>query len=148
MSRFARIVLWVIVIVIVLAGAGWGGVSLYRHQVYGTVYSESELSVTVDKGGRFSLAVPDRGGSVGDAWTAQADAGGLLSAQGRRTRPDALVERVRDPLLGGGQGTTFFTYEAPKAGATSVALSYCFQSCDNPATQDQRRTVTWQVTVR
>ncbi|GAA2635184.1 hypothetical protein Adu01nite_28660 [Paractinoplanes durhamensis] len=136
-----------VVVVVVLGGLGWGGIALYRHQVYGAVFTESQLSVAVDRGDRFSLAVPDRGGSIGDSWTAQA-AGDQVTAQGKRTRAAALVDRVRDPLLGGGGGTTFFSYDAAAAGTTSITLSYCFQGCDNPATKGQARTVTWNVTVR
>jgi hypothetical protein len=147
-GRFARVAVGVLVAVVVLGGLAWGGVAVYRHQVFGTVYSESQLSVTLDKGERFSLAVPTSGGSVGDSWTASGDAAGLVGSPKERTRFGGLLDRVRDPLLGGGKGTKFFTYDASKAGTTSVALNYCFQGCDNPGTQDRKRTVTWNVTVR
>jgi hypothetical protein len=139
---------WVVVVVVVLGGLTWGGVVFYRHRVYGTVYSESQTSVTVGKGDRFSLAVPDRGGSVGDYWTARVDPAGLLGDQGKRTRHRALLDRVRDPLLGGGQGTTFFTYDATATGTAKVTLSNCFQGCDSPESKAASRSVTWAITVR
>ncbi|WP_203816858.1 hypothetical protein [Paractinoplanes ferrugineus] len=148
MAGFARVIVRAVVAVVVLAGLAWAGVAVYRHQVYGAVFAESQLSVPVDAGDRFSLAVPTSGGSVGDSWTAAGDAAGLLGTPAERTRHDGLLDRVRDPLLGGGEGTKFFTYDASKAGSTSVTLSYCFQGCDNPATQARKRTVTWNVTVR
>ncbi|MCU7727731.1 hypothetical protein ODJ79_28775 [Actinoplanes sp. KI2] len=147
MGRFAKVAVWLVVIVVVLGALTWGGVVVYRHRVYGTVYSESQTSVTVGKGDRFSLAVPDRGASVGDFWTAQVAPDGLLGDQGKRTRHKALLDRVRDPLLGGGQGTTFFTYDATATGTAKVTLSNCFQGCSSPASQAASRSVTWTITV-
>jgi hypothetical protein len=139
---------WVVVVVVVLGLLTWGGVAIYRHQVYGTVYSESQTTVTVGKGDRFSLAVPDRGGSVGDAWNARADPADLVSFQGRRTRYNALIDRVRDPLLGGGDGTTFFTYDAAAAGTVKITLHNCFQGCNNARTIAASPTITWTITVK
>ena len=140
--------MWVVVVVVVLGALTWGGVVFYRHRVYGAVYSESQTSVMVGKGDRFSLAVPDRGASVGDYWTAQVDPAGLLSDQGKRTRHTALLDRVRDPLLGGGQGTTFFTYDATGTGTATVTLSNCFQGCTTPEAKAASRSVTWTITVK
>ena len=144
--------MWVVVVVVVLGGLTWGGVILYRREVYGAVYSESQTSVTAGQGDRFSLAVPDRGASVGDYWTAQVDPAGLLSDQGKRTRHKALLDRVRDPLLGGGEGTTFFSYDATATGTGTgtarVTLSNCFQGCTSPDAKAASRSVTWTITVR
>jgi len=142
------VVLWVLVGVIVVAGLGWAGVAVYRDRVYGTVFTESSLSVTVEEGERFSLAVPDRGASVGDSWSAQPDAGGILDARGHRMRSSSLLDQVREPSPGGGQGTSFFIYEARGAGATKVTVSNCFQGCDQPTPSGESRDVTWTVTVR
>lgn len=139
--------MWAVVVVVVLGALTWGGVVFYRHRVYGTVYSESQTSVTVGKGDRFSLAVPDRGASVGDYWTAHVTPDGLLSGQSKRTRHQALLDRVRDPLLGGGQGTTFFTYDATATGTAKVTLSNCFQGCAGPESKAASRNVTWTITV-
>ncbi|MFI5895706.1 hypothetical protein ACIA5D_36985 [Actinoplanes sp. NPDC051513] len=147
MGRFVRVAVWLVVVVVVVAGLVWGGAALYRHRVYGTVVTDSQQNVTVAVGDRFSLAVPDRGASVGDFWSAQPDTGNLLSPQGSRTRRSSLLDRVRAPLIGGGQGTTFFLYDATAAGTTKVTLSNCFQGCDNPATTAESRSITWTITV-
>jgi hypothetical protein len=147
-GRFAKVAVWAVVVVVVLGGLTWGGVILYRRQVYGAVYSESQTSVTAGQGDRFSLAVPDRRASVGDYWTAQVDPAGLLSDQGKRTRAKALLDRVRDPLLGGGAGTTFFTYDASATGTVKVTLKNCFQGCNTPRTIAASRSVTWTITVQ
>jgi hypothetical protein len=134
--------------VAVVAALWWGGVAVYRHHVYGTVLTESRLTATVGVGDRFSLAVPDRGASVGDAWSARAGAGTVVSAQGRRTRPKSPLDRFGAPRLGGGQGTTYFLYDATAAGSAQVTLTDCFQGCDHPVNQAQSRSVTWTITVR
>lgn len=143
-----RAALWTVVGVIVLAWLGWGGVAVYRHRVYGTVFTESSLSVTVEVGDRFSLAVPDRGGSVGDLWSAQPAAGEILDERGHRMRKSSLLDQIRGPAPGGGQGTSFFLYEARAAGTTEVTLSNCFQGCDQPTPSSESRDVTWTITVR
>lgn len=134
--------------VVFVAAAWWGGVGVYRHYVYGSVFTESRLTVTVDRGERFSLAVPDRGKSVGDAWSARADPGDVVSAEGRRTRPRSPLDRLGAPRLGGGRGTAYFLYDAKSSGTTKVTLTNCFQGCDHPSNQAESRTVTWTVTVR
>jgi hypothetical protein len=143
-----RVVVWCVVLVIVVGGAVWGGVALYRHKVYGAVFSDSQLSGAVAVGERFSLAVPDRGPSVGDSWSATAGAGELVTARGQRTLHKAPIDRVRAPLPGGGQGTTFFLYDAKAAGTATITLSNCFQGCDQPTPSSETRNVTWTITVR
>ncbi len=133
---------------VVLAGAGWGGLTLYRRHVYGTVFTDSQLTVSVGAGDRFSLAVPDRGASVGDAWSTEVTSTGVLTPQGRRTRSRSLLDRIGPPRLGGGQGTAYFLYDARAAGTTTVTLSNCFQGCDHPTTKAESRDVTWTITVR
>jgi hypothetical protein len=134
--------------VVVVAGAGWGGLVLYSRHVYGTVFTDSQLTVTVDAGDRFSLAVPDRGASVGDAWSTEVISADVLIAQGRRTRSKSLLDRIGPPRLGGGQGTAYFLYDARAAGTATVTLSNCFQGCDHPTTKAESRDVTWTITVR
>jgi hypothetical protein len=134
--------------VVVVAGAGWAGLTVYRQHVYGTVFTDSQLTVTVDAGDRFSLAVPDRGASVGDAWSTKVTAADVLIAQGRRKRAKSLLDRVGPPQIGGGQGTSYFLYDARAAGTTTVTLSNCFQGCDRADTRSESREVTWTITVR
>jgi hypothetical protein len=147
-GRFTRVVLWCVLAVVVVAGVWWAGVGVYRHYVYGSVFTESHLTVTVDRGERFSLRVPDRGASVGDAWSAHADPADVVSAKGKHIRPRSPLDRLGAPRLGGGQGTDYFLYDAKAKGTTKVTLTNCFQGCDHPSNQAESRTVTWTITVR
>lgn len=134
-------------VIVVAGGAWWGGVTVYRHQVFGTVLTESQLNETVAVGDRFSLAVPDRGASAGDAWSAAAVPDNVLTGRGRRTWPHSLLDRFGSPGRGGGRGMSYFLYDAKSAGTVKVALTDCFQGCDHPTDQTQSRTVTWTITV-
>jgi hypothetical protein len=140
--------LWTVGAVVVLAaGATWGGLAWRHHAIYGTVVSEDQTTVTVHRGDRFSIGVRDHGPSVGDHWTAQI-AGDTLGAAGQRHVSANLLERVGIHVegAGGGDGTTYFLYDARRTGIAAVTLSNCFQGCHWPS--PDTRSVTWTITIR
>jgi hypothetical protein len=138
--------LWSLAVVIVLAAGGWGAVALWEHTTFGRKITETELTVTVERGDRLSLAVHDRGASVGDSWSATVTPEGILTPVGNRKTMGNLGDRLFGPSAGGGGGTRYFSYTADAAGTARVSLTNCFQGCDEPTPLS--RTVTWQVTVR
>ncbi|GAA4946512.1 hypothetical protein [Actinoplanes utahensis] len=140
-----RVVVWPVAALLLVGGLGWGGFALYRYETYGTEFTEADLTVEVDAGDRFSLAVLDRGGSVGDGWSAEA--GPLLTAQGDRTRYDSLSAYVGEPPAGCCSGTTLFVFDAATAGKTQVTLTNRFQGGHDPS-DPENRSVTWEITVR
>jgi hypothetical protein len=144
-----RRVLWTVAAVVVLAvGATWGGLAWHRHAVYGTVVGEDKTTLTVDRGDRFSLAVPDRGASVGDSWSANVGPSGVLAPVDNRMVMNNFVDRVFGPLVGGGAGTRYFIYDADRSGSATVTVANCFQGCDHPTKAAESRSVTWRITVR
>src|SRR5437016_4905485 len=65
--------------VLVLGLAGFLALRGVQRARYGGVHAEGTGTVVVDRGDRFSLAVPDRGASVGDHWTMSAEPDGTIS---------------------------------------------------------------------
>ncbi|MEU8607714.1 hypothetical protein AB0C29_06910 [Actinoplanes sp. NPDC048791] len=144
-----RVLSWSLAVAILLAAAVWGGLTLHERATFGTKINEEDLTVEVDEGDRFSLAVPDRGASVGDSWTATVAPAGKLEPVAERKVPDSWWSRLvgRDgDMAGGGGGTTYFVYEAKESGTAVVTVANCFQGCDEPSPLS--RTVIWQVSVR
>jgi hypothetical protein len=144
-----RRALWTVAAVVVLAaGATWGGLAWRHHATYGTVVGEDQKSLTVDRGDRFSLAVPDRGASVGDSWSAAVVPQAALASAGNRKVLSSLVDRIFGPLAGGGAGMRYFIYTAEREGSARVTLSNCFQGCYDVRTRAASRTVAWVITIR
>jgi hypothetical protein len=144
-----RISLLVTAASLVLAGAATGAGAVRQHAVLGTVAGADRPAVDVDRGDRISIAVRDRGASVGDSWTATTTPAGTLGPVAERNVPSGWWERLsgRDgDLSGGGDGTTYFVYEAEQSGSATVTLVNCFQGCDEPSPFS--RSVTWKITVR
>jgi hypothetical protein len=137
---------WSLAVVIIVVAAGWGALALRDHLTFGEKISEDRLTVTVGQGDRFSLAVPDRGASVGDSWSASVTPQNVLTAVDNRKVMSNIWDRVVGPAAGGGGGTRYFTYTADVPGTVQVTLANCFQGCDRPSPLS--RTVTWQLTVR
>lgn len=156
MNRVVRRLFWVVVVVLVLSGITWAGLAIRQNVVYGEVFTEEKLTASVEIGDRFSLAVPDRGASVGDHWTAQTAPGAGLTFIEERVSSGiigAIIDATSEPLVGGGGGTRFFTYEATERGTVTVTLSNCFQGCDparNATFQNdtETRSVVWTITVK
>jgi hypothetical protein len=104
--------------------------------------------VVVHLGERFSLAVPDRGASVGDEWSATVAPAGLLSAGFSRQVPGNPMDRAFGSQLGGGAGTRYFPYTAKQRGTVTVQLANCFQGlCRIRQANPNDRQVSWRITV-
>jgi hypothetical protein len=115
---------------------------------YGDVHDEGAATVSVDRGHRFSLAVPDRGASVGDHWTAAVAPDGAAVLV-RSEQPDANIAAwVFGPLNGGGAGTRYFVFDARRSGSVTITLHNCFQGCRDDSTRKESRDVAWTVKVR
>lgn len=140
--------LWAIAALVVLIAAVWGGFAWRRHATFGTIADEDRASLTVARGERFSLAVPDRGASVGDSWSARIDPAGVLTTAESRMVRGNIADRIFGPQIGGGGGTRYFIYVADHAGTATVILSNCFQGCDHPTNAAESRNVAWTITVR
>ncbi|GAA4604764.1 hypothetical protein BJY16_005132 [Actinoplanes octamycinicus] len=132
---------------IVAAGAGWGLYAWQRHTTYGTVADQQELSVTVATGERLTLAVPDRGASAGDHWTAQVAAPDVVRAVDERLAYSSVHDRLFGPELGGGAGTRYFIFEAAAPGEVAVTLTNCYRGCKTPADKAESTATIWLVTV-
>jgi hypothetical protein len=145
-KRGGWIVLWSVAAVVLGAALNWGAVELRHHVVFGTVFDESDLSVTVRRGDRFSLVVPDMGGSVGDSWSATVIPAAVLTAVEDREVMSSPVDRIFGPAAGGGAGHRYFIHVASQQGMATVKLSNCFQGCHEPSPYS--RDVVWTVTVR
>lgn len=134
-------------VVLLLVAGGAGGYALWRHLTYGTVATEDDPVVRVDAGDRFSIAVPDRGASVGDWWTVKSSPEGPVALRGERMVPSNLSDRLFGPNPGGGGGTRYFVFDAKKPGTVTITLHNCFQGCRDAQSDGLSRTVEWQVTV-
>lgn len=139
---------WAIAAFVVLVAAVWGGFAWRHHATFGTIADEDRATLTVDRGDRFSLAVPDRGASVGDSWSARVSPDGVLSSVEDRKVMGNIVDRIFGPQIGGGSGTRYFVYDADHAGTAAVTLSNCFQGCDHPTKSAESRSISWTITVR
>ena len=142
-----RVLSWSLAVAILLAAAVWGGLALHERATLGTKITEDDLTVEVDEGDRFSLAVPDRGASVGDSWTATVTPAGVVAAVEDRKVMSSVWDRVFGPEAGGGAGTRYFIYTAEAPGTVRVTLANCFQGCREDDPQGLSREVTWTVTV-
>ncbi|GAA3350511.1 hypothetical protein GCM10020358_76720 [Amorphoplanes nipponensis] len=139
--------MWSLAVVIIVVAGGWGVLTLRAHAIFGTKITEGEPAVRVGPGDRFSLAVPDRGASVGDSWSATVTPAGVLAAEGNRKVMSNFWDRVLGPEAGGGGGTRYFTYTAEARGTARVTLANCFQGCRDDYSRGISRSVTWTVTV-
>jgi hypothetical protein len=115
---------------------------------YGQVYGEAPSTVAVGRGGRFSLAVADRGASVGDRWAAELRPAEAVTLARSELVAGNLLDRLTGPAVGGGGGTRYFTFDARRPGSVTIMLRNCYRGCDDEATRAQSREVTWTVTVR
>jgi predicted secreted protein len=140
---------WIVALAVVLllvAGSA-GGYAVWRHITYGAVATQDNTVVRVDTGERFSLAVPDRGASVGDSWTAKASPDGPVALHEQRMVASNLSDRLIGANAGGGGGTRYFVFDARKRGTVTITLHNCFQGCRDERTNDLSRTIEWQVTI-
>jgi hypothetical protein len=133
--------------VIVLGLAGYLAVRGVQRARYGEVHAEG-TAVAVGQGDRFSLAVPDRGASVGDHWTLSMQPEGVVVPVRSQLIAGNIVDRILGPAPGGGSGTRYFVLDARRAGTATVTLHNCFQGCHDERTRAASRDVTWTVTVR
>ncbi len=132
----------VLIVAVVATGLTWRG-----HARFGAIADEQTTTLTVNVGGRFSLAVPDRGASVGDHWTASADPAGLVELVEKERMAAGLWDQVFGPSLDGGAGSRYFRYDAKRPGQVTITLSNCFQGCRNDHTRAESKTLSWTVTI-
>jgi hypothetical protein len=136
-----------VVLIVVAVGAVIAVRGVQRAR-YGPVYDERTAAVSVDRGGRLTLSVPDRGASVGDHWTVQVRPDQGLELVRSQLIAHNLVDRLIGPANGGGGGHRYVTFDARRSGPVTVTLQDCFQGCRDDRTRAASRTVTWTVTVR
>jgi inhibitor of cysteine peptidase len=147
-SRPKRIVAWSLAALLLIGATTWATQAIRHHLLYGTVFDETELRPRVEQGTRFSLAVPDKGASVGDEWSATVSSGDALLVAGDRQVMSNLFDRVFGPQVGGGAGTRYFTYVARRPGTVTVQLYNCFRGlCRSGLNDPWSRGVTWTITV-
>jgi hypothetical protein len=140
---------WVVAVLVVVGGGTWATLAIRHHLIYGAVFDEKAPRPTVDRGKRFSLAVPDHGASVGDEWSATVSPDGLLRTEGDHQVMSNPVDRIFGPQIGGGAGTRYFTYTASRSGTVTVRLYNCFEGLCNRGLNDPvSRAVAWTITVR
>jgi inhibitor of cysteine peptidase len=142
-----RVLWWSLAVVIVVAAGGWGALAWRERATFGTKITDDRLTVRVEPGDRFSLAVPDRGASVGDSWSDKVTPEGVLAAVDDRKVMSDLRDRMIGPEAGGGAGTRYFIYTARAPGTARVILANCFRGCGDGYTRGLSRSVTWTVTV-
>jgi hypothetical protein len=147
MTRRRRVLLRTAGAILLVVAVTWASVAAYRRVRYGREYDESRPAVRVGTGDRFSVEVHDRGGSVGDSWTAKTEPEGLLTARGDVLRGTFLISDVLPASDGCCGGTRLFTFDAGRPGTVTVTLSNCFQGCDSPTGRRYSRSVAWAVTV-
>jgi inhibitor of cysteine peptidase len=145
---------WVAVLAVALAGlaglvlAGLMLDAAVQRSRYGDLHSAGAAGVEVDRGSRFSLAVPDRGASVGDHWTVAVAPEGIAALTRSELVGGSILDRLFGPATGGGGGTRYFVFVARHPGATTITLRNCFQGCDSDRTRGASREAVWTVTVR
>ncbi|WIM99711.1 protease inhibitor I42 family protein [Actinoplanes oblitus] len=145
--RGRRVLVLGLAVLIVVTGAGWGLYAWYRHATYGTVADQQELTVAIAAGDRLTLAVPDRGASAGDHWTAQVPATGVLRAVDEQFTYSRVHDRLFGPADGGGAGTRYFIYQADAPGEVTVTLSNCYRGCASASDKAESTATIWLVTV-
>lgn len=138
--RARNVVLWIGAAVVVGVVGVVGTKVVVREVGYGTEFAETDTSITVDAGDRFSIVVRDNA-SIGDDWSV-------------RSQPDeAVVTPEGDVHVSeggsgtGGGGKRYFTFTARKAGTGEVELFNCSRCGTAPESKDSRA-VTFQITVR
>ncbi|GII26028.1 protease inhibitor I42 family protein [Planosporangium mesophilum] len=134
--------------VVVAALAGMAAINGVRRARYGDVHPQGDSAVVVGHGHRFSLAVPDRGSSVGDHWTAAATPDGVVALVRSEQVDGNIADRVFGPAIGGGAGTRYFVFDARRTGSVAITLHNCFQGCGTDRTTAESRDAVWTVTVR
>jgi Chagasin family peptidase inhibitor I42 len=141
---------WIFVpaVVVVVGMAGFLALRAVQRARYGDVHTDGTSTVAVHRGHRFSLAVPDRGASVGDHWTVSAGPDGAVALVRSQLIAGNVVDRVLGPATGGGGGTRYFVFDARRAGTVTISLRNCFQGCHDERTRAASRDVTWTVSVR
>jgi hypothetical protein len=123
MKRWQRILAGILAALVLVGGITWA-VQAIRHRVrYGQTFDESALHPAVAVGDRFSLAIPDRGASVGDQWAATVTPANAVTDEGSTQELSSLTERIFGAQDGGGAGTRYFTYTADRPGAVTVATA-------------------------
>lgn len=142
-----RWLIWSVVALIVAVAGVWGGISLYREATYGPRYDEQQQNVTVSVGDVFSLVVPDRGGSVGDDWTASIADDAVAAQEGSELVADSLRDRLFGAAPGGGAGDRLITFRAKATGFTQITLTNCYRGCATEQDKAESRSVSWNVTV-
>jgi len=154
--RARGIAAWGLAAVLLVGGTAWAVAAIRHHLIYGTVFDEKALRPRIERGERFSLAVPDRGASVGDEWSATVSPDAVLRAHGDRQVMNDPIDRLFGshigglfgPHIGGGEGTRYFTYVAGRTGTVTVQLTNCFQGlCHSGRIDPWSRAVTWTITV-
>jgi hypothetical protein len=146
-NRGIQALLWSVIALVLWVGIVWAAIAVRREVIFGEIHLEADTTVTVDRGDRFSLAVRDRGPSVGDHWTLSVAGTDVLTRVEERHVSSALLPQFGEPLMGGGDGTLYVIFTGAKKGTTTVTLSNCFQGCRSDDSRGLSRSVTWTVTV-
>lgn len=131
-----------------LAVAGvWGGIALYRQATYGSRYAEQQSDVKASVGDVFTLVVRDRGGSIGDDWSASVADGAVAEQKNSELVADSLSDRWFGAAPGGGGGERLITFRAKAPGTTQITLTNCYRGCNTAENKAESRSVSWTVTV-
>jgi hypothetical protein len=139
--------LFALLAVVLVGLAGAAVVKGVQRARYGDAHDEGATTVAVDRGGRFTLAVPDRGASVGDHWIASVRPEGAVVLARSELIAGNIVDRVFGPAPGGGAGTRYLVFDARRSGPATVTLYNCFQACGDERTRALSREVTWTITI-
>jgi hypothetical protein len=142
-----RWLIWSVVALIVAVAGVWGGVAWYRQATYGPRYAEQQQDVKASVGDVFSLVVRDRGGSVGDNWTASVADGAVASQVRSELIADSVADRLFGAAPGGGAGNRLITFRAKASGTTRITLANCYRGCATEDDKRESRSVSWTVTV-
>jgi hypothetical protein len=140
--------LWIPVAVVLVGLVGVAVAQGVRRARYGDVHAGAGAAFAVDRGHRFSVAVPDRGASVGDHWTAAVAPEGVVALVRNEQVAHNIFDRLLGPAIGGGAGTRYFVFDARRADPVTITLHNCFQGCRDDSTRSESREVVWTVTVR
>ncbi|GAA1808189.1 protease inhibitor I42 family protein [Planosporangium flavigriseum] len=140
--------IWALAAVVLVGVAGVAVVTGVQRSRHGEVHNGGTTTVAVERSHRFSLAVPDRGASVGDHWTAAVAPDGVVTLVRSEQAAGNLLDRLIGPNIGGGAGTRYFVFDARRPGSATITLHNCFQGCGDDRTRSESRDVTWTVTVR
>src|SRR5262249_15679713 len=97
--------------------------------------------------GRFTLAVPDRGASVGDHWIVSMRPEGAVVLARSELIASNIVDRVFGPARGGGAGTRYLVFDARRSGPAILTLRNCFQACGDERPGGGGGEVTWTIPV-